>query len=69
VLGLGLRGIGLIVEAGVFVYIRAAKELRVPCVRRCVVQVRDTLPHSNRYGVATISRLRKIIGFLCKRAL
>jgi len=35
VLGLGLRGIGLIVEAGVFVYSRAAKELRVPYVRRC----------------------------------
>jgi len=31
-LSLGLRGIGLIVEAGIFVCIRVVKELRVPYV-------------------------------------
>ena len=40
------------------------------CVRVCVyVCVRAQSDKSARYGVATMSRLLKIIGLFCKRAL
>jgi len=35
----------------------------------CTVRLTHTLPLTDAYGVATISRLLQIIGLFCKRAL